>query len=429
MKKAFFSFFLVSILFVTFPAFSQEVYKKKDIAVFNLSYYQWNIPPGVLGRIDEEIRGVFVNLRRFNVIGMNYRLGENDINRFIESIKRFKRENVEIPEKVQMGHAFFTKADMNRLIGSFIVVIPYVTYFGVERLRSGSTYNYRAVINTSFSFINVQDIQTFASISIKTEGYDDDPREAIKNAIEGIPDELTYRIKKIPEFQLKTGIVEVDGSDVIIEFGRDMGVNVGDEYEIVTTRVLKSGKKFNAEKGLLIVKEVNDEVSIAHIIYSDGKVNVGDQVKEIPRFGFDTTPYFHAVVYGGRFVSLVGFRQSITRGFYRFRPILGFELPFIVVPYNGLLTNIYVGGEMNFYLGRFQFVPMVGVGIGGIVPLSRDDYFILTHFGGLVGVSITYLLGKDYKLTIDTGYMEWLSSYSSISYGGVYGGIGFTFKY
>ncbi len=426
MKKGILSVILV-LFVIQAVVFPQEVYKKKDIAVFGLSYYQWNIPPEVLGRIDEEIRNVFVNLQRFNVIGMNYRLGEVDVNRFIENIKRFKRENVEIPEKVQMGHAFFTKADMNRLMGSFIVVVPYVTYFHVGPTKVNKTYRYRAVINTSFTFINVEDIKTLAVVSIKTEGYDDNPKEAVKDAIEGIPDELTYRIKKIPEFQLKTGIVEVDGWDVIIEFGRDMGVNVGDEYEIVGTRVLKSGKKFNTDKGLLIVKEVNDEVSVAHIIYSKGKVNVGDQVKEIPRFGFDTTPYFHSIIWGNMFIPLIGFRQSMSRGFYRFRPFLGMELPFVVIPYSGLLTNVYIGGEMNLYLGRFQFVPMVGVGVGGIVPLSGDDFYV-THLGGFVDVTLTYLMGRDFKLNLDVGYMEW-RGLSVVNYGGVYTGIGLTFKY
>ncbi len=426
MKK---SLSLIFLLLVTSGLlFSQEVYKKKEIAVFNLSYYQWNIPRGVLGSIDAEIRGVFTNLGRFNVIGMNYRLGTRDVNTFIEKIKQFKEENVKIPEKVQMGKEFFTQADMNRLIGSFIVVIPSVTYFSLERSAAKRLGNYKCVLKTSFTFIDVENIRTISTVNIETEGYDDNPNEAVRDAVESIPDSLTFEVRKIPEFQLKTGIVEINGSDVIIEFGRDMGVKVGDEYSVLTTRVLSSGRKFTEEKAFLIVKEVSDEVSVAHVVYSKGKLNIGDQVREIPRFGLDTTPYFHlSMDIFGRLVGLVGFRQSISRGFYRFRPQVGLEVPFLSLGYNGVPTNIYIGGEMNWYLWRFQFVPMIAAGVGGIIPF-RGDYFRFTHIGGQGNITITYLLSRDMKIAVDIGYLKWLGL-SEPTYGGLFAGLGFMLKY
>ncbi|RKX86451.1 MAG: hypothetical protein DRP57_01480 [Spirochaetes bacterium] len=419
--------FVLPLMLISLTAiFGESVYKKKEIAVFRLSYYQWSIPNRVLGNIDDEINAVFTDLGRFNVIGMTYRLDENDVNTFIDSIKKYKEENVEIPEKVQMGKEYFTKADMNRLISSFIVVIPSVSYFNLERIRGVTSGKYKAVIKTSFTFVDVEKVRTISVVSIETTGYDDNPNTAVKEAVNDIAARLVFEIRKIPDFQLRSGVLEVRGGDVIIEFGKDMGVRIGDEYSVTRARILKSGKSYTEEKALLIVKEVNDEVSVAKVIYTKGKIEEGDPVKEIPRLGLDTTPYFHAAVSDGIYAQ-VGVRQSITRGFYRFRPILGLEVPLMDYGYSGLPVNMYVGGEMNLYLWRFQFVPVIGAGIGGSIPMNSDS-FRLTHVGGLAGVTVSYLLNDSIKFVLDLGYLEWLGI-GIMSYGGIFTGGGVTFKY
>ncbi|NOY10236.1 MAG: hypothetical protein GXP33_15490 [Spirochaetes bacterium] len=407
--------------------FSQTVYKKKDIAVFKLSYYQWSIPNRVLGNIDEEIRKVFVDLNRFNVIGMTYRLGKNDVNAFIASIKKYKEQNVQIPEKVQMGKEYFTQADMNRLISSFIVVIPSVAYFNVERTGSGARRSYKAALKTSFTFIDVEKIRTISQVFVETTGYDDNPNSAIKNAVDNIPKKLVFEIRKIPEFQLRSGVLEVRGDEVIIEFGRNMGVKIGDEYSVIATRILKSGQSFSEDKALLIIKDVNDEVSVAKVIYSKGRIRVGDAVKEVPRFGLDTTLYIHIAVSDGIYTQ-IGIRQSITRGFYRFRPVIGLEIPITGYYYSGIPVNTYLGGEMSFYLWRFQFVTMAGAGIGGSVPVN-DSGFQLSHVGGLADITISYLFDRNMKVVIDTGYLQWIGIGFAYSYGGIFVGGGLTIKY
>ncbi|HOV39477.1 MAG TPA: hypothetical protein PLG79_12185, partial [Spirochaetales bacterium] len=137
-KKSRWIFLIASLVWVGWIVSAQQVSDKKEIAVFNLSYYDWNIPNNALGAIDEQIRAVFINMGRFNVIGLTQRLGVKDVNTFIEKMKDFKSRNVEIPEKVLMGQEAFTEADWNRLVGAFLVVIPSITYFNLERMRDGS---------------------------------------------------------------------------------------------------------------------------------------------------------------------------------------------------------------------------------------------------------------------------------------------------
>ena len=70
---------------------AQEVSEKKEIAIFRLSYYDWNIPGGALGSIDEEMKSVFINLGRFDVIGLSFRPAETDANEFIGKIREYKQ--------------------------------------------------------------------------------------------------------------------------------------------------------------------------------------------------------------------------------------------------------------------------------------------------------------------------------------------------
>ena len=157
-------------LFVITSISAQVVSERKEIAVFKLSYYRFDIPNAVLGGIDEEIRSVFINLGRFDVVGLTQRLEEGDLNEFIDKIKLYKEEQVEIPEEVQMGKEFFTKADFDGLFGSFIVVVPAVANYVVARLDTGE---YQVNIKTSFTFVNVEEGRTFAQAFVDTDGKAD----------------------------------------------------------------------------------------------------------------------------------------------------------------------------------------------------------------------------------------------------------------
>jgi hypothetical protein len=433
------------LLLVPVLLFAQQVSEKKEIAVFKLGYYKWNIPNEVLGNIDEEIKGVFINIGRFDVMGMNQRLEEGDLNDFIAKLKELKETQVEIPAEVQMGKEFFTEADLNRLIGSFVVVIPSVSNYILEELDSG---DYEATIKTSFTFFNVEEERTFAQFSVETSAQDESANQAVGQAVNAIPLQLTYEIRKVAEFRLMTGILEVSGSEVFLEFGRDMGIKLGDEYVLMSSRILESGRSFSSEQGLLVVKEVSDEVSKAQIIYAKDRPQVGDQLQEVPRLGFDTSPYLRLALGAGKdgkALPVVGFRQSVLRGFYDFRPLVGIEVPFIRNILWGIPLNFYVGAEYDIYLGRLQIIPMAGFGLGGAYLWyledgdEEDDEFILSHLGGMANVTVTYLATRDIKLTAEAGYMHWFSldptslffdsSLLFRSYSGLFVGAGLSIKY
>lgn len=408
---------------------AQEVTEKKDLAVFALSYYDWKVPSGALGLVDEKIKNVFVNLGRFNVIGMNYRLSSSDVNEFIDRIRRYKEESVEIPESVQLGQEAFTESDFNRLVGSFLVVVPTLSYFDVSR----SGRDYTAELETAFTVINVEESKTIAHFTVRTTGEDAVSSRAVREAVDLIPMQLEYEVRKVPEFQLKTGIVDVMRGEVLIEFGEDMGVKVGDEYKIVERVELRTGHEVMDSTGLLVVKDVSQDVSVAKIIYSQGTPRVGDQLGEVPRLGVDTTVYAHALLPLDNLTLAdvtVGIRQGFNRGFYNARPIVGLEVPVTKIGWTffGFPMNAYFGVEGNIWFGRFQITPSAAGGVGMILPFWDQDRFILSHLGFVTQLGVNYLFGDSVRISVEAGYSYWFGLWGN-SYGGLLVGGGIQFRY
>jgi len=438
---------LASVLLITIATgflSAQEVSEKKEIAVFGLSYYDWSIPSGALGAVDQQIKNVFINLGRFDVVGMTYRLSENDVNAFISKIREVKESNIEIPEKVQLGQEILTEKDFNKLVGSFLVVIPSVTFYNLA-MEKGSK-DYKVSLETSFTFVNVEELKAVGHIKINTSGMDENSGLAIKDAVDAIESNLTYEIRKMPEFQIKTGIIDVVNGEVHFELGKNMGVQLGDEYAIISSKVLKSGKQAVSEAGLMVVKNVQEDFSIATVLYSDSAPSIGDQLQEIPRFGVDLTPYVHVLIPLPTLLSrtgdpviipILGVRGVVSRGFYDLRPMFELELPLngffaspLFIPF-----NVFVGAELvNLYLGRLQIDLAAEIGGGGLI-YNEDPYF--SHIGAKAQLGINFLVTRDIKIAGDVGFLFMYSlvgstlgnyfDYFQTVYG-PFGGLGVTFK-
>ena len=441
---------------ITISATAQEISERKEIAVFRLSYYDYTIPNSALGSIDEEMKSVFINLGRFDILGMNLRLADADVYSFIDRLKEYKEENVEIPEQFKVGQAVFTENDMNQLIGSFYVVIPAVTFFDVARKETkltggGTKVTWSAEIKTSFSFVDVAEAKTFAQFFVETSGSSNETEDrAVQAAIDAIPVQLEYEITKIPVFTLKTGVLERRGREVVLQLGRNMGIRKGYEFTIVDTRILESGRQFESEGGLLLVKEVGEDISIATILI--GSPGEGDQLKEIPRLGFEATVYADVLfnplqpVTLGSVFSVVGFRVNGSKGFYDFKPIVGLEAPLPFGPDGTLLPwmwviglpfNVYAGSEWNLYLGRLQLTPQAAFGTGFLIPwLIETEKPFLSHVGGFVDVTVSYLINPNLKASASAGFKYWIGVYDALavqfgaktSYGGAYLSGGITYK-
>jgi hypothetical protein len=435
---------LILLGFSLVPAlWAHQVSQKRDIAVFRLSCYQWDVPESALGAVDEEIREAFINLGRFKVLGLAQRLEPGDLADFIDAVRKYREERVARPEEMQMGREFFTPADFERLAGSFIVVVPSVASYELEASGPG----FQVMLKTSFTFINVEQDRCFAQVFVESQGLEASPELAGRRAMDGVAPRLACELRKIAEFQLKTGVLEVHGGEVILELGRDLGLKVGDEYLLVSSRVPDPGKTLASGTGLLVVKEVGEEVSVGRLVFASPRPREGEQLRELPLFGVQTTPYVHVV--GGLFhprgiKALAGLRQSVTRGFYAFRPIFGLEVPFITNILAAIPLNLYLGAEYVIRMGRLEVTPHASLGVGGAYiwylgeGVSEDQKFAFTHIGGTAGVNVSYLFANKLLLLLEAGYLNWFSlvpakyffesDYLFPDYDGLYFGAGLTIK-
>jgi len=244
-------------------------------------------------------------------------------------------------------------------------------------------------------------------------------------------------------FKLRTAVLEVAGREVIMEFGDNMGVVKGDEYAVVRPRMLSTGHTANEETGLLAIKEVHDQFSIGYLFYSGPRPVVGDQLVEVPRFGVEVTPYARVLsdIPNARYTFVPGLRATASRGFFKTRPQVGVEIPFTGTILGFYIPmNVYVGAEHNFHLGRLKLSPNFGLGMGGAVPLN-DEYFdeFVTHLGGHVMLSTSYLASRDLRIHVDAGYAYWAGLWDRVfeetvldrffgGYGGIMLGAGVSFK-
>ncbi len=440
-------------------AAAQDFSEKKEIAVFRLNYYGAPRDPvpssktvvqlgrvfrfertvkaqtteifqQAVGAIDEKIRSVFIEMGRFNVIGMSMRLNHQNVDAFVEALRDYRAESVELPETVLFGEEAFTKADFNRLVGGFIVVIPSVSFYDLTREQQGDgDIVYDATIETSFTFVDSETLETVDQFFVETNGFDDDAETAMREAVDGIPSRLTFEVRSMDLFRIRTGILAVEGRDVTIEFGRNMGVKAGDEYAIVRSVTNAAGRSYEDETGLLVVEEVREDFSVAHLVYAENGPAIGDQLQEVPRFGVETTPYAKVITDGTAAVSslVFGARAVASRGFFTTRPLVGVEIP-IRPNRSGLFPiNVYAGAELNWYFGRFKLVPGVAGGLGGGVPLAAgvDDQFYVTHLGGHVRASLMYAVSRDIYAFLEGGYAAWVgldNSSASAELGGYFDG-------
>jgi len=429
----------VLVMIPAVPAFSQvQVSEKKEIAIFSLGFYGYDIPRETLGTIDIDIQRVFLDLGRFTIFGMEKRFSTGDVDEFINILKKMKESTFVLPEKYQFGEAFLTEADFNKLVGAFIIAVPVVTSYNSQFVDGKE---WKTDIKTNVSFINVADGTMIGIANVETEGTSRETQyKSVKDAIDGIPMQLQFEIRSISQFQNVTRVLANSAGGVDIQLGKDMGIKKGDEYAIIESDNLE-GFVDEREVGLILIKDVGSTRSKGTILFSSIPVVKDVQLREIPRLGFDLAAYAHTYTFFDTFndpTVVVGARAEMTRGFYNLRPYAAVQV--IANMDMWLPINAIVGGEYSVFLRRLEFGGRLGVGgsTNAIIRLieeefSSDDDPWFTHYGVSGGAYVSWLFNRDFKIFLEAqaDYMLGLADFLGgpfSSYGGYQIGLGATFK-
>ena len=299
MKRILRFFLLILCIPLPWPLLAAEVSEKQDIAIFGLTKYSYDIPEDILGFTDSSIGHVFINLKRFNVLGYGeYRLDSGDIDRFIERIKEIRSEKAKeagvYDEK--FGTIVIKGEDFDRIVNSFLVVIPSLSRYDVQVLyqevKRGffiytlKSYEVTAVID--IAFVNVREGTREESIRITGSGTDPSPDRAGTLAVENAVAMLSHRIRQLDTFKIKSGVIQRMGDTVFLELGSDIGVSPGDEYQVMTQqKIANTGRTTFLPTGLVRVKKVYPDISEAQIVIEDARITEGDQLFEIAKLGIE----------------------------------------------------------------------------------------------------------------------------------------------
>ncbi len=421
-------------------AFAQvQVSGKKEIAIFALGYYGWNIPLETLGTIDVDIQRVFLDLGRFTIFGMEKRFAAKDVEEFIKVLRQTKEANFVMPEKYQFGEEFLTEADFNKLTGAFIIAVPVVTSFNSQLVNQ----DWETDIKTNVTFIDVASGTMIGLADVETSGSSRETQyKSIQSAIDGIPMQLQFEIRKVSAFQNVTRVLAASGSTVDMQLGKDMGVKVGDEYAIIESVVLE-GLLDEREVGLILINEVGTTRSRGTLRYSGIPLEKDVQLREIPRLGVDLDLYAHALSfyehpYDNALGFMIGARGELTRGFYNLKPFAAIEAVLdldMIVP-----LNIIAGLQYSMYLRRLEFGGRVGVAGGSNIivqfleeELADDDKEWFTHYGLSGGGFASLLVTRDMKIFVEVQADFMLGIFGDIfqslgNYGSLQVGLGVSLK-
>lgn len=274
-----------------------EISEKQDIAIFGVTHSAYTIPDDVLEYAESSINYVFINLKRFNVLGYGeYRMETGDIDDFVERIREIRTEKAKeagtYDEK--FGTLVIKGEDFDRIVNSFIVVLPSLSNYSVGRERSQyvvdnvvyvkSSYVVDAVID--INFVNVREGTQQEAIRITGTGESEDLDKASSKAVENAISGLSLKIRQLEAFKIRSGVIQVRGDKVVFAQGKNLGLKPGDEFEVMTKQeVGNSGRIVELPTGLVRAKNVYPEITEAHIIMQKEKITEGDQLVELSRFG------------------------------------------------------------------------------------------------------------------------------------------------
>jgi hypothetical protein len=392
-----------------------EVSQERDIAIFGISTDGSAVPSDVLTYTESSIGNEFIKLKRFNVLGYEtYRLDAGDVEEFVERVRELQAEKAkkEGTYDEKFGTVVITGEDFDRIVGSVLIVIPSfadyretvkrVPIFGDDDFLY-FTRSYTVNVAIDLTFLSVSTGTREEAIRLSGSGQDQNLSSATRKAVDNAVSNLSFRLRQVEAFRLRSGVVRVQGDRIFFEQGSNIGVRPGHEYEVLTKQEIGStGRITQIPTGLVRVKKTYPELSEARIVYRQAPITEGDQLAEVARWGMGVS------VYGGAAqVDIPGMNYDLF--------LVGDSSP---------VDQYYT---MKFGQEERAWTPSIGVSIEkslgyrfqGIADVSAIPGGTLWGFLGEFGVGMKFIRRRfDVQLKALGGFMYMTSFSRKLSQGG-----------
>lgn len=348
----------VSLFFCINFAAGAEVSERKDIGVMPV-YSSYNIPDAAYRFFDDRLIAVLGSMKRFQVIGYQYRLDSRSAEEFIQKIQELKKQSaMQNPKYMDedLGVAVIPANDMQKLVNSVFVFIPSITGYSetsydveVQEKKNGKIIirivkEYKTYVNISVKIItsggDLMDTYNSSKETTSRVSSIDAYNRGVNDALSG----LGYHLRNVEQFKLKSQVLKTDGGQIYLETGKNLGIEKG--YEFTIQQETKVLDRFTEKviTGLVRVNNIGEQYSTATVIF--GNPNPGDQLVEAPMAGGRFN------IYGGIFPMFIGQNVRLTE------TIGGTTYPYNINPSTYVADvglrfegELGYGGLMEFNLG------------------------------------------------------------------------------
>jgi len=388
----------------------------------------------VFAEMDVRLQDSLTEIGRFHVVSAFQRISGKYAK---DLLKAAEKRQVTEGEKstIALDGQTFTPADLDRVASAEIIGVPWIDSYSISSEKG----QYKVKVHIEVDMVSVRQKKAVAHFQAELNGQDSDsPLKAIRQAMDSAPDQLTAVVRKSPDFLVKTVITERIGRDVIVSFGKNMGIMQGDEFRVYREDVNSDSPPLLI--GRIAIRDVRDRFSIGTVVYEDKPMLAGDILEETRRTGLDVAIQSNLILVldsstNNSSVSLGGLSNGIkltlARGVWDFRPFVEFNaiLPWGLPdtgtmgdPYIPVTFSLGVEYTLNYY--RLRFAPSLSLGVMNYLATGSAETYLASHLKTEMKGELSFLVFDGLSVFLDGGFYmliprcDFLYGYSSILAGG-----------
>ena len=295
--------------------------------------------------------------------------------------------------------------------GLFGWAIKSVVKAGIDKsLENVERYpnNIETIINGQVSVLDIETGESISSFTISAEYEGGTQNKSLNETLKLIRSQIDNNLKRL--YKLSTEVLDVDGVEVMLLLGENMGVRQGTMFEILTLDQRKSirgrditisGKRV----GIVEVESVGVDASNGRILRKWESINPGYQARELN----------NGVASWGASVNMQYPKNMRLRlsgnynGYHRFGGALFGDIGYVQDSRDDLDLHFGVGLDFNYRLilsPVFTLGLLISFPIDLISRLDDDNHYVVSPaFSPRIGAQSEIMINSKFDLVIRTEYV------------------------